>query len=280
MTKLDMWYGRMLSSILNKGTREMSKRTGHFTTAFAGVTFRTDLEKDGFPLLTLRPINVKAFIAEQMWFQQGTRNPTWLQRHTKIWDSFVEPDGQISTAYGFRWKEHFYTDQIENMIEKLTYDPSSRHAVVITWDVMDVQGRAKNVPCPFAFTCNIIGGRLNMHNMVRSNDMVLGFPYDVAGFAFLQLMLAQRLGVRPGIYTHSISHAHIYDIHFPAAAEIVARYRAYQGKSENEIIGFDLPDNSLTRASEGDDSLLDEATLDIDSRYMPLPKIPGLKIVL
>src|SRR5690349_17677612 len=104
MTHLDRWYGRMLAGMLKKGTREVNRRTGHETAAFAGVTFRTDLERDGFPLLTLRPINFKAVVAEQVWFQMGRKDPQWLQVYTKIWNDFIEEDGSVAAAYGYRWR--------------------------------------------------------------------------------------------------------------------------------------------------------------------------------
>ena len=64
-------------------------------------------------------------------------------------------------------------------------------------------------------------GALHLHNIVRSNDLMLGCPADVAGFALLQRMLAARLGLAVGKYTHSISNAHIYDLHFEAARELM-----------------------------------------------------------
>ena len=63
--------------------------------------------------------------------------------------------------------------------------------------------------------------------------MILGFPHDVAGFALLQRILAGHLGVKVGRYTHSISHAHIYDIHYQAARELVKR-RSQHGKIKLE----------------------------------------------
>src|SRR5438445_673014 len=80
----------------------------------------------------------------------------------------------------------------------LETDPSSRQGVVVAWDPgadgLEPQQTRKNVPCPYTFTVNIIGGALHLHNILRSNDMMLGCPTDVAGFALLQRILAARLG--------------------------------------------------------------------------------------
>ena len=113
-----------------------------------------------------------------------------------------------------------------------------------------------------------------MHNIVRSNDMVLGFPADVAGFALLQCILAEHLGVQPGIYTHTISNAHIYDNHYAAAEEMVQR------KNEHLPIRITTPKHTFTRAEKKDHTLADALIAQFDAQYKPQAAIGGLKIAL
>ena len=278
MTTFDTIYRDLIKKILTEGIEEENSRTGHKTKALPGITFSLDLEKDGFPILTLRKNPFRSAIAEQIWFISGSRRPDeFLQKFTKIWDAFTEEDGTVAAAYGYRWRSHFGRDQLESLIELLKKDPSSRHGVVITWDPKD-DGYGgtpkKNVPCPYTFTVNIIGGRLNLHNMVRSNDMMLGCPFDVFGFALLQSILAQHLGVRPGIYTHTISNAHIYDIHYQGAEELIARH------NEHPIIRLNLPENTYVRALAQDEKLVDEIASDLVAQTTQLEPITGLSIVL
>ena len=54
MTKFDEIYQGLLRDIMTKGIPEFSERTRLGTKALPGVHFQTDLEADGFPLLTLR----------------------------------------------------------------------------------------------------------------------------------------------------------------------------------------------------------------------------------
>ena len=278
MTTYDTIYQNLLTKIMQEGIREMNTRTGHETAAIPGMHFSIDLEKDGFPLLSLRKIPVKLFVAEQVWFIMGSRKPAdFLREFTHIWDAFTNPGDVLTAAYGYRWRGHFGRDQLGLLVELLQKDPSSRHGVVVTWDpTSDGLGGVgkKNVPCPYTFTVNIIGGRLHLHNIVRSNDMILGFPHDVAGFALLQSFLAQKLGVRPGIYSHSISNAHVYDIHYEAANELAAR------QTEQKIIALSLPPNSFDRAEQGDKALVEEITDQLTQNYVPGEAIKGLKIVL
>src|SRR3989338_7479022 len=194
-----------------------------------------------------------------------------------MWDEFIEPDGTIAAAYGYRWKYHFGRDQLGKLIELLEKDPSSRHGVIVTWDPSsDGLGdiARKNVPCPYTFTVNIIGGKLNLHNIIRSNDFILGTPSDVAGFALLQCILAQRLGVKPGIYSHSISNAHIYDTHYFAAEEILRR------SNEHKKVILNLPPKTFERAEKKDKKLVKEIVGNLQSQYEPLEHIKGIKIVL
>lgn len=278
MARFDEIYQSLLSDIMKRGVRETNARTGHETAALPGLTFSIDVEKEGFPLLALRKIPTKIFIAEQVWFVSGARKPEdFLRDFTRIWDDFTNPGDVVTVAYGYRWRRHFGRDQLGLLVKLLENDPSSRHGVVVTWDPSgDGLGGVNkgNVPCPYTFTVNIIGGRLNMMNVVRSNDMILGFPHDVAGFALLQCMLAQRLGVKPGIYTHTIANAHVYDIHYDAADDMAAR------KADSKPIKLKLPADSFVRAEAKDKDLVEEINDSLVAQYQPGEAIKGLRIVL
>ncbi len=267
---------------MNEGIEELNERTGHKIKILPGLTFQTDIEKDGFPVLTLRKNPIKSPIAEQVWFLTGDKNTEFLRKYTKMWDEFLEEDGTISSAYGYRWRHHFGRDQLDQLIKHLIEEPHSRQAVVITWDPSDdgLYGKElkatykKNVPCPFAFTINIIGGRLHMHNIVRSNDMMLGCPFDTFGFSLLMCTLAQKLGVRPGVYTHTISNAHIYDIHYDGANELIKR------SNDHQNIFPILPKDIYDRGLRKDETLVDEIYQAFSPYFKPSEPITGLDIVI
>lgn len=276
MTEFDLQYQQVIKKIMEEGVEELSQRTGHKTKILPGLTF--ELER-GFPLLTLRKIPIRMFVAEQVWFLTGSRRPEeFLTKFTKIWGDFTGIDGVISTAYGYRWRQHFGRDQLGLLINLLKKESSSRQGVVITWDPaydgLNPARKKANVPCPFCFTVNIIGGKLCFHNIVRSNDMILGCPSDVAGFALLQRILAAKLGVEVGKFTHSISNAHIYDVHYEAAWELIKR------KNNHPEIELKPEKDWFDRAEKGDEKLVLEVVQNLESQYQPLPQIAGLKIVL
>jgi thymidylate synthase len=278
MTTFDRIYQTLVRDIMENGIVEFSERTGHETRVRVGYHFQFDIEKDGFPLLTLRKSPIRMFVAEQMWFLSGARKPEdFLRDYTKIWDDFTNPGDVVTVAYGYRWRKHFGRDQIALLVELLEKEPSSRQAVVVTWDPSN-DGlslvKKKNVPCPYTFTVNIVGGRLHMHNIVRSYDVMLGCPADVAGFALLQCLLAQRLGVKPGIYSHSISNAHIYDTHYAGAKELLSR------TNDHANVTLTLPPDSFKRAEKKDPTLLIEIVENLTKQYNPMDPITGLKLIL
>ncbi len=266
---------------MEDGIEELNERTGHKIKILPGLTFQTDIEKDGFPVLTLRKNPIKSPIAEQVWFITGDKDTEFLRKYTKMWDEFIEEDGTITSAYGYRWRHHFGRDQLGQLIKHLQEEPHSRQGVVITWDAGDdgLYGKGlkatykKNAPCPFAFTVNIIGGRLHMHNIVRSNDMMLGCPFDTFGFSLLMCTLAQKLGVKPGIYTHTISNAHIYDNHYEGALELIKR------ANEHPNVFPILPENIFERAEKKDESLVDDIYQSFAPYFNPSEPITGLDII-
>ncbi len=278
--QFDVQYQQLLRNIMEHGIEELNERTGHVCKSLPGQTMQFDLSV-GFPLLTLRKIPLKVFIAEQIWFLMGGKDLSFLQKFTKIWDDFAEENNCVESAYGYRWRKHFGRDQIDGLVRLLSEEPSSRHGVILMWDPADdglADGtKKKNVPCPYTFTVQIIGGNLHLHLVIRSNDMMLGNPHDTAGFALLAHFLAEKLGVGVGFLTISISNAHIYDIHFEQAKEIIAR---------DCLVGpipFSCPKDAFDRAEKGDgdsEELVQECFEQLKSKYNPQESLGRMSIVL
>ncbi len=277
MTHFDRLYADALRRVYHEGETVHSERTGFGTRALPGLTLELR-PAEGFPLLTLRKMFPKFFCAETVWFVSGQNHAGFLRQFTKGWDPFLEEDGTVQTAYGYRWRQHFGRDQLLDLVEHLREEPSSRQGVVMMWDPSDDglrHPKKKNVPCPFCWTANIIGGKLNLHLVIRSNDMVLGHPNDVADFALLQAMLAQELNVGVGKLTISISHAHVYENQFEQVEDMLGR--AVPAHPEIECR---LPPEAFRRALEADASLVHELVEMFQSQYAPQPPIKKPAIAL
>ncbi len=277
MTAFDQVYLETLRLVYEQGEMVFSHRTGYSTRALPGLTYELEPAK-GFPLLTARKMFPKFFCAETVWFVSGQKHAGWLQKFTKGWDEFLEPDGTVETAYGYRWRHHFGRDQLLDLVEHLRTEPTSRQGVVVMWDPADdglTRPKKKNAPCPFCWTANIIGGKLNLHVTIRSNDMVLGNPNDVADFALLQYLLAQELALAVGKLTVSISHAHIYENQFEQVEDMLAREVPAHPEIECR-----LPANAFRRALEADESLVRELVEMFRSQYNPQPPIKKMQIAV
>ena len=277
MLPFDQQYQDTIKNIAQNGIEETNQRTGQKTKSLPGITIQTDLS-DSFPILTLRKLPLKIFIAEQIWFIMGSRKPDeFLSKYTKIWDAFTNIGGVVTTSYGHRMRHHFGRDQLKLLIDLLKKDPTSRHGVIMYWDPADdgLGGRTKqNVPCPYTWTANIIGGKLNFHLMQRSCDMFLGFPHDYAGHALMAQILAAHLQVEPGIITHSISNAHIYENQYQAIDTLISR------KNNHNPIKLNCKKNYFNRAEKADHQLVTDIYKQIKKQYHPDPAIKNIKVVL
>jgi len=115
---------------------------------------------------------------------------------------------------------------LDDIVDVLTRDPSSRQAVLSIYDSHRDAGRwselskSGDVPCTLAIQFLMRGGLLHMWVTMRSNDAWRGLPYDLGQFSILQVAIADALSLAVGPYTHSAGSMHLYEEHFSAAAKI------------------------------------------------------------
>jgi len=278
MNTFDEQFRQAIEDIMTKGEETFNERTGLKTLAIPGMTFECHADQ-GFPVLSLRKIPIRIFVAEIVWYLMGSQRPDeFISEFTKIWNDFTEEDGTVAAAYGHRWRHHFGRDQIAALVQHLTDEPSSRQGVIVTWDPSDdslgSKNKKLNVPCPYTFTVNIINGKLNLHCTARSTDMMLGCPHDVAGHALLQYFFADILGVKPGKLTFVTSHAHIYENHFDQARELMSR------KASHKPVTLNLPEQSFKRAEKGDKELVREIVAILRNQYDPQAPLSKMKIAV
>lgn len=61
--------------------------------------------------------------------------------------------------------------------------------------------------------------RLNCLLYQRSNDTALGIPYNITSYCLLTAMIAQCVGMEPGVFTHTYGDLHIYTNHLDGIKE-------------------------------------------------------------
>ena len=205
-------YLDSLRYVLENGKMK-NDRTNTGTLTVFGLVMRFDLQQ-GFPLLTTKRVHVKSVLHEMLWFLRGEQNIKYLiDNGVTIWNEWAKEDGYVGPLYGYQWRhwqgEGSVTDQITHLIYQLRFNPASRRHIVSAWNVPDIKHMALP-PCHFAFQCQVQEGKLNLHVFMRSLDMFLGAPFDIAGYAFLTHMLAKVTGLQVGDLLITATDAHIY----------------------------------------------------------------------
>ncbi|OGY68037.1 MAG: thymidylate synthase [Candidatus Zambryskibacteria bacterium RIFCSPLOWO2_01_FULL_45_43] len=252
-------YLEVLRDIRENGESQ-DDRTGVGTVSVFGRTMRFDLN-DGFPLVTTKKMFLRGVIAELLWFLSGETNirPLVLQ-DVHIWDAWpykqycyavkfgmplpnftqdefikkIRDDekfgrrwGNLGPVYGKQWrawegKSGSVIDQINEVVELIKIDPSSRRLIVSAWNVAEIQNMALP-PCHCLFQFRISNGRLSCILYQRSCDMFLGVPFNIASYALLTIMVAFVTGLAVGEFTHFLGDAHIYKNHFSQVDEQLRR---------------------------------------------------------
>lgn len=109
--------------------------------------------------------------------------------------------------------------QLPYIIEKIKSDPDTRQAVLTIW--RPEPPATKDVPCTVALQFIMWKGKLELVTTMRSNDVWLGFPYDIQMFTRVQSWVAQKLGVAMGHYHHAVGSMHMYETNFEAARALL-----------------------------------------------------------
>lgn len=119
-------------------------------------------------------------------------------------------------AYGKRLRHIFGFDQLEKAYETLKYNSNSRQVVLDIWkpdiDLPKHDGVANNddIPCNICSMLKIRNGKLYWTQVMRSNDIFLGLPYNILQFTSLQEIFAGWLDIEVGEYMHISDSMHFY----------------------------------------------------------------------
>jgi len=233
MSKADQIFINMCKDILENGTyshgqiirAKWEDGTPAHTIKKFGVTNRYNLQKE-FPILTLRPTNLKASIDEILWIWQKKSNNI-KDLNSKIWDQWTDENGSIGKAYGFQFQtkhkyKEGYFDQVDRVLYDLKHNPYSRRIMTNIYNFEDLH--AMNLyPCAYSMTFNIVDNKLNGILNQRSNDILTANNWNVVQYTILLHMFAQVSGLEVGELLHVIADAHIYDRHISLVEKLISR---------------------------------------------------------
>jgi thymidylate synthase len=194
-----------------------------------------------FPLITTKKMFFRGIVEELLWFLRGSTNAHELkQKKVHIWDGnsareYLDsigldyPEGELGPVYGWQWRKFGKKygidvsdekdmidakgiDQIKYVLEELSKDTNSRRAVLSGWNPVDLKKMALP-PCHILYIFNKTLKGLSCHLTLRSSDLFLGLPFNIASTALLTHIFAHVLHIPANEISLSICDAHIYEEH-------------------------------------------------------------------
>ena len=230
-------YLDLCKSVLENGIRK-EDRTGTGTISYFGRQMRFNLS-EGFPLLTTKRVHLKSIIHELLWFISGDTNIKYLvDNDVRIWndwpyaayqksdefqgetieefaakvkesDEFAEKWGKLGPVYGKQWRNFSGVDQLDNLINQIKTNPTSRRLIISAWNPGEIDQMALP-PCHCFMQFYVNDGKLSCQLYQRSADIFLGVPFNIASYSLFTMMIAQVTGLGLGDFVHTIGDAHIY----------------------------------------------------------------------
>lgn len=191
-----------------------------------------------------RPINPAFAMAEVIWIMAGSNSLDFIKPWNKTMEEFSDDGCALRGAYGFRLGSNildtkvmarlnlkkpmrddpisaFKFDQLHAALVALSDTPHSRQVVLQIWDsILDFPNpgygtaRSKDIPCNLMSHLLIRNGKLHWMQVMRSNDLVWGTPYNFIQWTSVQQIVAGWLGVGVGEFTLQVGSLHVYDHHW------------------------------------------------------------------
>lgn len=200
---IDDIYRKTCNALLHEGTEvNGTLELNNFSFTLTDITNN---------IVNIRNISKSYLFGELLWYMTARNDIDFIQKFSGFWGRISDDGVTSNSAYGhILFKRHGF-DQVHKIIDLLIADPNSRRAV-LNFNVPNENViETKDEICTIALQMYIRDGKLNCTGIMRSNDIWLGTPYDVAFFTELQKYIAHRVGVEYGTYTHFVTSIHAYD---------------------------------------------------------------------
>lgn len=190
---------------------EVESRIGK-TKHMTDVTIEIENPRHNVCLNPQRNLSLRYMLGEISWYMSGSNRLQDIAQFAKMWYELSDDGETVNSAYGYRIKRQFGFNQLQFCIDKLKENPYDRQAVIHIKDASNKPTKDTPCTCLIQFTC--YKGRLNAHVYMRSNDIWLGLPYDIAFFSTLQQLVAREIGMPVGKYFHTVGDLHLYERHW------------------------------------------------------------------
>jgi len=232
VNKADKYYKENLNSILEEGCLDENPRPKYLDGTPAHTKFITqifekyDISKGEFPIPTLRNTAIKTGIKEILWIYQAQTNSLDEAHKLNIrwWDEWDIGDGTIGQRYGATVERY---NLMNILLKNLKENPFGRRHLIELYQYQDMCETDGLDPCAHLTEWSVrkIDGEyyLDMSLIMRSNDYLMAGFINKIQYVSLQMMVAGHLGYKVGKFCQLTQNLHVYDRHFDALNEILAR---------------------------------------------------------
>lgn len=198
----DYWY-KMLTSDMEKEESRDGDVVGEIINAVTVIKDPTRNICDG-----TRKMNMRYAVGELLWYMSGQNTLKSIQNITSAWDRMSDDGETVNSNYGYCIVNKYGFNQLNYVIKLLQENPNTRQAIIHIKEPSDKE--SKDVNCTVCLQFFIRDEKLYLTTYMRSNDLWMGFPYDVFQFTNFQILVAMYLGIEVGTYTHIAGSLHLY----------------------------------------------------------------------
>ena len=144
-------------------------------------------------------------------------------------------ENDLGPVYGFQWRHFGATykhkeidykglgvDQLQNVIDMINTDPTSRRIILSAWNPSDLDKMALP-PCHVMIQFSIDKEFIDAQMYQRSGDMFLGVPFNIASYSILLHIIGSITGYIPRYFHHVLGDSHIYMNHIDAVNKQIHR---------------------------------------------------------
>lgn len=207
------------------GTPALSKFVTH-------KIFKYDLQKNEFPIPSLRPTAIKTGIKEILWIYQSQTSSLKEARLMGVnwWDEWNIGNDTIGERYGATVKKYDIIDTVLNDLETVKF---SRRHIIDLYQYIDFKQSEGLYPCAFLSMFSVRGinevNYVDLMLVLRSSDFVTaGFINQVQYTALLMMIVghlnwATKEKWEIGKFTCVINNCHTYLRHIDSVGEILDR---------------------------------------------------------
>ena len=115
-------------------------------------------------------------------------------------------------------------NQLENVLRTIITNPSDRRTIVSGWNPAEFD-QMELPPCHMDYRFVAFEDTKTLHVVmtIRSWDLFLGAPFNIASTSLFLAIMARLAGYTPGTVTIQATNAHLYEDHFDQVKEILTR---------------------------------------------------------